>query len=74
MIYIYPAVCVTFISENAIENLIFQNSHFLSAEECIMAADFQNQFPNACHFASDGHFGSKFVTVVVTGDLISFLI
>lgn len=44
------------------------NSHFLSAEECIMAADFQNQFPNACHFASDGHFGSKFVTVVVTGD------
>lgn len=39
-----------------------------------MAADFQNQFPNACHFASDGHFGSKFVTVVVTGDFFLFLV
>ena len=43
------------------------NSHFLSAEECIMAADLQTQHPNACHLSPDGHFGSKFVTVVVTG-------
>uniref|UniRef100_A0A0B7ASG5 Nuclear protein localization protein 4 homolog n=1 Tax=Arion vulgaris TaxID=1028688 RepID=A0A0B7ASG5_9EUPU len=44
------------------------DSHFLSAEECIMAADFQNRFPNSCRLSPDGHFGSKFVTVVVTGD------
>ncbi|CAG5121679.1 unnamed protein product [Candidula unifasciata] len=44
------------------------DSHFLSAEECIMAADFQNRFPNPCRLSPDGHFGSKFVTVVVTGD------
>ncbi|CAH1793939.1 unnamed protein product [Owenia fusiformis] len=44
------------------------NSHFLSAEECIMAADFQNKYPNACRLSPDGHFGSKFVTVVATGD------
>jgi len=43
------------------------NSHFLSAEECIMAADLQTRHPNACHLSPDGHFGSKFVTVVVTG-------
>ncbi|KAK3797242.1 hypothetical protein RRG08_030467 [Elysia crispata] len=44
------------------------DSHFLSAEECIMAADMQNNFPNPCRLSPDGHFGSKFVTVVVTGD------
>lgn len=32
-----------------------------------MAADFQNRFTNSCKLSPDGHFGSKFVTVVVTG-------
>lgn len=44
------------------------NTHFLSAEECIMAAQLQNRYPNPCRLASEGVFGSKFVTVVVTGD------
>ncbi|CAC5423511.1 NPLOC4 [Mytilus coruscus] len=44
------------------------NSHFLSAEECIQAAHFQNKHPNPCKLSPEGHFGSKFVTVVVTGD------
>ncbi|XP_060521215.1 nuclear protein localization protein 4 homolog [Cylas formicarius] len=44
------------------------DSHFLSAQECIMAGHFQNRHPNACRFASSGYFGSKFVTVCVTGD------
>ncbi|XP_078317027.1 nuclear protein localization protein 4 homolog [Crassostrea virginica] len=44
------------------------NSHFLSAQECIMAADFQNKYTNPCKLSPDGHFGSKFCTVVVTGD------
>lgn len=44
------------------------NSHFLSAEECIMAANFQNNHPNPCRLSSEGHFGSKFGTVVITGD------
>ncbi|XP_049775700.1 nuclear protein localization protein 4 homolog [Schistocerca cancellata] len=43
-------------------------SHFLSAEECIMAGYFQNQHPNPCRFSPVGYFGSKFVTVCVTGD------
>ncbi|XP_025602595.2 nuclear protein localization protein 4 homolog isoform X4 [Athalia rosae] len=43
-------------------------SHFLSAQECIMAGYFQNQHPNACRFSPSGYFGSKFVTVCVTGD------
>lgn len=44
------------------------DTHFLSAEECIMAAHFQNIHKNSCQFAAERYFGSKFVTVVVTGD------
>ena len=44
------------------------NSHFLSAQECIMAGHFQSLHPNPCQMASSGNFGSKFVTVCVTGN------
>ncbi|KAL4648635.1 hypothetical protein GN956_G6795 [Arapaima gigas] len=44
-----------------------KDTHFLSAEECITAGDFQNRHPNPCRLSPDGHFGSKFVTVVATG-------
>uniref|UniRef100_A0A3B3SG87 Nuclear protein localization protein 4 homolog n=1 Tax=Paramormyrops kingsleyae TaxID=1676925 RepID=A0A3B3SG87_9TELE len=44
-----------------------KDSHFLSAEECITAGHFQNKHPNPCRLSPDGHFGSKFVTVVATG-------
>uniref|UniRef100_A0A023F2S9 Nuclear protein localization protein 4 homolog n=2 Tax=Triatoma infestans TaxID=30076 RepID=A0A023F2S9_TRIIF len=43
-------------------------SHFLSAQECIMAGYLQNQHPNPCKFSPSGYFGSKFTTVCVTGD------
>jgi len=32
-----------------------------------MAAHLQNQHPNPCRLATNGTFGSKFVTVVVSG-------
>ena len=32
-----------------------------------MAADLQSRHPNPCKLSPDGHFGSKFVSVVVTG-------
>lgn len=44
------------------------DSHFLSAQECIMAGHLQNLNPNPCRYATTGSFGSKFVTVCVTGD------
>ncbi|CAB3239018.1 unnamed protein product [Arctia plantaginis] len=44
------------------------DTHFLSAQECIMAGHYQNLHPNECRHASSGYFGSKFVTVCVTGD------
>ncbi|KAM6111235.1 LOW QUALITY PROTEIN: nuclear protein localization protein 4 homolog [Pterocles gutturalis] len=44
-----------------------KDTYYLSAEECITAGNFQNQHPNICRLSPDGHFGSKFVTVVATG-------
>uniref|UniRef100_A0A3P8UQ64 Nuclear protein localization protein 4 homolog n=1 Tax=Cynoglossus semilaevis TaxID=244447 RepID=A0A3P8UQ64_CYNSE len=44
-----------------------QDSHYLSAEECITAGFFQNKHSNPCRLSRDGYFGSKFVTVVATG-------
>lgn len=35
-----------------------------------MAGHLQNQHPNPCKYASNGKFGSKFVTVCVTGKLL----
>ncbi|VDK34879.1 unnamed protein product [Taenia asiatica] len=43
------------------------DTFFMSAEECITAARLQNLHPNPSRDSPDGHFGSKFVTVVVTG-------
>lgn len=43
------------------------DTHFLSAQEVLMAAHFQNRHPHACRHAAAGHYGSKFVTVCVTG-------
>lgn len=39
----------------------------MSAQECITAARLQNLHPNISRHTNQGHFGSKFVTVVVTG-------
>lgn len=44
------------------------NTHFLSAQECIMAAHFQNEHPNVTSKSTSGKYGSKFVTVIVTGN------
>jgi len=44
------------------------DTHFLSGQECMMAGKLQSEHPNPCQLSADGHFGSKFVTVVMTGD------
>lgn len=50
------------------------DSFFLTAKECILAGYFQNQHPNPCRYSSNGFFGSKFVTVCVTGKFLRQLI
>jgi len=50
-----------------VKHLRHAKTHFLSAQECITAADFQNKYPNPSKDSTAGRFGSKFVTVVVSG-------
>lgn len=50
------------------------DTHFLTAQECIMAGHLQNQHPNVSKHSSNGHFGSKFVTVCVTGEPLCDLV
>ncbi|XP_002123974.2 nuclear protein localization protein 4 homolog [Ciona intestinalis] len=55
-------------SKGTVKNTRHSDTHFLTAEECITAATFQNKYPNPCKLASDGKYGSKFATVIVSGD------
>jgi len=50
-----------------VKHLRHKNSYFLTAQEAITAASFQLQHPNVSRL-SETHFGSKFVTVVCSGD------
>lgn len=56
------------LQKGTVKHLRNIESCFLSAQECIMAGHFQNSHPNPCRLSPDGYFGSKFVTVCVTGD------
>lgn len=56
------------VQKGTVKHLRNASSYFLSAQECIMAGHLQNQHPNPCKLSPDGYFGSKFVTVCVTGD------
>lgn len=56
-------------SKGTVKHLRGIHSYFMSAQECITAAYFQNTFPNPCKLSQkSGYFGSKFVTVIITGD------
>uniref|UniRef100_A0A915ERH2 MPN domain-containing protein n=1 Tax=Ditylenchus dipsaci TaxID=166011 RepID=A0A915ERH2_9BILA len=45
-----------------------EDSFLLSAAECITAGHLQSKHKNYTKFCHDGYFGSKFVTVVASGD------
>ncbi|KAI7870411.1 NPL4 family-domain-containing protein [Spinellus fusiger] len=45
------------------------DSHFLSSQECLFAAEMQRRHPNLTRHSATGHFGSKFVSCVISGDL-----
>uniref|UniRef100_A0A0N4ZEV7 MPN domain-containing protein n=1 Tax=Parastrongyloides trichosuri TaxID=131310 RepID=A0A0N4ZEV7_PARTI len=43
-------------------------SYLVSAEECITAGYLQSKHKNKSDFSTSGYFGSKFVTLIVSGD------
>ncbi|VDN52617.1 unnamed protein product [Dracunculus medinensis] len=45
-----------------------KDSFFLSAKECITAGWLQNKYPNITNYCTEGAFGSKFVTLVASGN------
>ncbi|VDN06551.1 unnamed protein product [Thelazia callipaeda] len=45
-----------------------KDSFYLTAKECITAGWLQNKHPNITVFCGDGYFGSKFTTVVASGN------
>nr|CAD7588973.1 unnamed protein product [Timema genevievae] len=65
--WIFTDLVADDVTKGTVKHVRNIESHFLSAEECIMAGHFQNQHPNPCRFSPVGSFGSKFVTVCVTG-------
>uniref|UniRef100_A0A0N5AGC4 Nuclear protein localization protein 4-like protein n=1 Tax=Syphacia muris TaxID=451379 RepID=A0A0N5AGC4_9BILA len=46
----------------------YMDSFLLSAQECITAGFLQNKYRNLTSYCTDGYFGSKFVTLVASGD------
>lgn len=54
--------------KGTVKHIRSADTFFLSAQECIMAGHFQNCHPNPCQLSTSGYFGSKFVTVCITGD------
>ncbi|RXG57272.1 Nuclear protein localization protein 4-like protein, partial [Armadillidium vulgare] len=55
-------------SAGTVRHLRHADNYFLSSHEVITAAHFQTKYPNPCKLAPSGNFGSKFTTVIVTGD------
>lgn len=66
--WIFTDLVADDIQKGTVKHVRNIESHFLSAQECITAGYLQNQQPNPCRFSSTGCFGSKFVTVCVTGE------
>jgi len=53
---------------NKVKHFRGMDTHFLSAQEIITAGHYQNLYPNPCKHTEEGVFGSKFVTVCITGN------
>ncbi|XP_033630612.1 nuclear protein localization protein 4 homolog [Asterias rubens] len=66
--WIFTDLVAEDLTKGTVKHVRNMDAHFLSAEECIMAGELQNQHPNPCKLATEGTFGSKFVTCIVTGD------
>ena len=65
--WIFTDLVAEDVRKGTVKHLRDINTHFLTAEECILAGQLQNQHPSPCKLSSNGKFGSKISTVVVSG-------
>jgi len=56
------------VADGTVKHLRNGDTYFLSAQECVHAAHFQNRYPSSSPLSKSGKFGSKFVTVCVSGN------
>lgn len=54
-------------AKGTVKQIRGNETHYLSAQEFILAGQFQNKHPNVCKHSSNGYVGSKFVTICATG-------
>lgn len=66
--WIFTDLVAEDVRKGTVKHLRDINTHFLTAEESILAGQLQNQHPSPCKLSSNGKFGSKFSTVVVSGN------
>lgn len=67
--WIFTDLVADDVRKGTVKHLRDINTHFLTAEECILAGQLQNQHPSPCKLSSNSKFGSKFSTVVVSGNM-----
>lgn len=68
--WIFTDLIAEDVQKGTVKHTRHVDTYFLSAQECYMAGHYQTMHPNPCKYSSSGTFGSKFVTVCVTGKLI----
>lgn len=66
--WIFTDLVAEDMAKGTVKQLRGMDTWFLSAQECAMAGRLQASNPNPCRLAPSGYYGSKFVTVVVSGD------
>jgi len=66
--WIFTDLVASATTANKVKNFRGIDTHFLSAQEIITAGHYQNMHTNPCKQTEEGFFGSKFVTVVITGN------
>lgn len=66
--WIFTDLVADDVTKGTVKHFRNGSSHFMSANEVIMAGHLQTQHPNPCRLSPTGYYGSKFVTVCVTGD------
>ena len=56
------------VADGTVKTVRSGDTFFLSAQDCIHAAYFQNKYPSPSQLSKSGKFGSKFVTVCISGN------
>ncbi|KAF0294004.1 Nuclear protein localization protein 4 [Amphibalanus amphitrite] len=66
--WIFTDLIADDVARGTVKHLRGMETWFLSAQECMLAGQLQARHPNPCRLAPSGYYGSKFATVVVSGD------